>query len=323
MEREQRALVEVDLVEVSPSQSAGIALSSGVVPAPQAAFLDEFWRASDAAAYGLTRAEFDEILIGFGAAQNYGHPAGASITAEQQAAYFRALRVNDLVLARACGAGNERAWEHFVAIYHEPLARAAIAITGSETLGRELAGSLYAELYGMKESDGQRKCPLDSYRGRGSLMGWLRTTLAQRFVDHHRRSHREPALDDPDHAFDPPAPASQEPPEHLAALANAVEDAVARRDADERFLLAAYYLDGRTLLQIAQVLHVHEATVSRKLRRAVEEMRKQVLRNLRQAGLSRRAAEEALGADPRDLDLNWKKLLQYSQANAFQEKAER
>jgi RNA polymerase sigma-70 factor, ECF subfamily len=310
-------------VGTSPSQSAGVAFNDGVIPAPQAEFLDEFWRASDAAAYGLTRSEFDEILQRFGAAANFGLPTGAAISAAQQAEFLRTTKLNDLVLTRACASGNERAWEHFVAIYHEPLTRAAIAITGSETLGRELAGSLYAELYGMKETDGRRKCPLDSYRGRGSLMGWLRTTLAQRFVDHHRRSHRETTLDDPEQPLDPPAPSSEETPPHLTALAGAMEDALARQDAEDRFLLAAYYLDGRTLLQIAMTLRVHEATVSRRLRRAIEEIRKQVLRNLRQAGLSRRAAEEALGADPRDLDLNWKKLLQYSQASAFQEKAER
>ena len=69
------------------------------------------------------------------------------------------------------------------------------------------------------------------------------------------------------------------------------------------------------------MLHVHEATVSRRLRRVTDGLRKQVLKNLEGFGLSRRAAEEALGADPRDLDLNLKKLLQYSQSEAFQEKA--
>ena len=94
-----------------------------------------------------------------------------------------------------------------------------------------------------------------------------------------------------------------------------------KREAEDRFLLAAYYLDGQTLKQIAGVLGVHEATVSRKLRRAIEEIRKQVLRNLQSSGLSRRAAEEALGADPRDLDVNLKKLLQNSQTETFQEQA--
>jgi len=59
--------------------------------------------------------------------------------------------------------------------------------------------------------------------------------------------------------------------------------------------------------------------VSRKLRRTIEAIRKQVLRNLQRGGLSRRAAAEALGADPRDLDVNLKKLLQNSQTEAFQE----
>jgi len=66
---------------------------------------------------------------------------------------------------------------------------------------------------------------------------------------------------------------------------------------------------------------VHEATVSRKLQRATGGIRKQILRNLEHAGLSRRAAEEAMGADPRDLDLNLKKLLQNSQMEAFQKQA--
>ena len=81
----------------------------------------------------------------------------------------------------------------------QPLTRAAIAISGSETVGRDLADAFYAELYGLNTRDGERHCPLDSYRGRGSLLGWLRTTLAQRFVDHYRRTYREQALDEEVH----------------------------------------------------------------------------------------------------------------------------
>lgn len=281
--------------------------------------LEEFWRACDAAAYGLERGEFAEILLRVGTSRNYGLAAGAVASRQQQADFFSNLRLADLVLARACARGHERAWEHFVALYHHPLERAAIAISGSETLGRELADSLYAELYGLKTRDGERRCPLDSYQGRGSLIGWLRTTLAQRHVDHYRRSHREEPLEE----FDTPAtaPESVKASGELALLGKAVEGALVQQAAEERFLLAAYYLDGRTLLQIGKLLSVHEATISRKLRRATGELRKQVLKNLEGMGLSRRAAEEAMGADPRDLDLNLRKLLQSSQSDAFQEKA--
>jgi RNA polymerase sigma-70 factor, ECF subfamily len=310
-------------VGITPAQSVEGVLDAGISGAAEAAWSDEFWRASDASAYGLTRGEFDEILLRVGAAQNFGMAAGTRVLPRQQAVWLDALKIGDLVLAHACAAGHERAWEHFVALYHEPLIRAAVAITGSDTLGRDLAGSLYAELYGLKERDGKRRSPLESYRGRGSLMGWLRTTLAQRHVDYHRRSHREQPLDDPELGITPvaPEPAPVAPPPELTQLTTATKQAIAERPAEDRFLLASYYLDGRTLLEIARVLSVHEATVSRKLRRIAGELRKDVLRNLRKAGLSRRAAEEALSADPRDLDLNLKKLLQYSATRAFQEKA--
>ncbi len=203
----------------------------------------------------------------------------------------------------------------------QPLTRAAIAISGSESVGCDLADAFYAELYGLSERDGERRCPLDSYRGRGSLMGWLRTTLAQRFVDHHRRTYREQPLDELDApALDRGADA---PPRSLPVLAQAVEDALQRVDSEERFLLATYYLDERTLAQIAGVLRVHEATVSRRLRRATDSVRKELMRNLLKTGMSRRAAEEALGADPRDVDLkvDLKKLMQSPEAKAFPDKA--
>jgi RNA polymerase sigma-70 factor (ECF subfamily) len=291
------------------------------LPVPiEFALLEELWFECDAGRWGLARTEFDAILLDAGWACNYGQPPDAELTRRQQATFFRGLRLPDLVLARACAAGNERAWEHFVANYQQPLIRAAVAITGSETLGRDLADQLYAELYGLTERDGKRRCPLQSYRGRGSLMGWLRTTLAQRHVDHYRRTRREEPLEE----YDAPAPQSapQMPTAEISQLEHAIEEAVEKQDKEIRYLLAAYYLDRQTLLQVAQVLGVHEATVSRKLRRATDDIRKQVLKNLQRGGLSKRAAQETFGADPRDLNMNLKKLLQISQSETFKEQAE-
>ena len=285
--------------------------------------LDELWRESDAAAWGLERAQFNEILESVATAQNFGLAPGTKASRQQQASYFRSVRLADLVLARASAKGHPGAWEHFIALYRQPLTRAAIAITGSETLGRELADQLYAELYGLMTRDGVRRSPLDSYKGRGSLMGWLRTTLAQRHVDHHRRTRRELPLDDPADGYEPQAavPAPETPSSALLLLSRAIEAALRQLAAEERFLLASYYLDERTLLEIAPLLHVHEATVSRKLHRVTGDLRKQIVRNLQAQGLSKPAAQEALGADPRDLNLNLKKILQITSLNAFQEKA--
>lgn len=296
----------------SSEQAGGFELLSDVL-------LEELWHASEAETFGLDSAWFGRILQEVGNRQNYGLSEGSRASREERAAYLRGLKLGDLALARACAAGIDRAWERFVETYRQPLMRAAIAVTGSETLGRELADQLYGELYGLTERDDQRRSPLESYRGRGSLMGWLRTVIAQRHVDHFRRTRREEPLEE----FDAAAPDAEQA--HSAAeltrLKNAVEMAIGNCSAEERLMLVSYYLDGRTLLEIARMLNVHEATISRRLKRACEALRKRIVKNLQGLGMSRRAAEEALGIDPRDLDVNLKKLLQYSQPDAFKEQA--
>lgn len=324
--------------ELAPVGLAPPALSQNARCEIAPAVFDELWRTCEAEACGLTRPEFEQIVLRIGIGQNFGLATGpaAEATAAQQAAFFGALRMPDVVLARACAAGNERAWERFIALYRQPLLRAGIAITGNESLGRELADGLYAELYGLTDRDGQRRCPLESYAGRGSLIGWLRTTLAQRHVDRHRRTHREQSLEETNDCPAPLAEVAKEPdPAALPLLAGAAQDALQSQGSEEKFLLASYYLDGRRLHEIAAVLGVHEATVSRKLKRVTAAVRKQIVRGLERRGLSRRAAEEALGTDPRDLtaadqssgaggnrdDLRLKELLQSSQANPFKEQA--
>jgi len=307
---------------MAPTESVASAVDAGIKALPESidrTLTQELWRAYNAASWGVSDEQFEQILLDAGAVQNFGLAEGLVASRHQQSAFFHGLCLDDLVLARACASGNERAWEHFVDNYRQPLLRAAIAITGRETLGRDLADQLYAELYGLTERDGERRCPLNSYRGRGSLMGWLRTTLAQRHVDHYRRTRREAPLEELDTAASDPAP--QIPAHELSLLKAALEEALTTQPTEERYLLAAYYLDNQTLKQIARVLGLHEATISRKLQRAASAIRKLVLKNLERGGLSRRAAQEALGADPRDLDVNLRKLLQNSQTRAFQEQA--
>lgn len=310
----------VDAAPVQPDDRAvaeDVAAEVRIHPA----LLDDLLRESDAAAWGLRCDEFERIVLDAGLAQNFGLVKAVTASSQQQTAFYRSVKLADLVLARACANGIDCAWQRFLDLYKEPLRRAAIAIAQNETVGRDLADSLHAELYGLTTRDGVRRCPLDSYRGRGSLLGWLRTTLAQRHVDRYRRTYREQPLD----ALDAPAPVQPDGAAPSPILANAVEQALAQQNVEERLLLAAYYLDARTLAQIAVVLHVHEATVSRRLRRATDVVRKQVLQNLRKAGMSQIAAAEALSVDPRDValtpDVNagLKKLLQSVQFQPFPE----
>jgi RNA polymerase sigma-70 factor (ECF subfamily) len=280
----------------------------------QPGLLRELWLAAEAETCGLTMEEFGIVLLSVGTKLNFGHPSATLPDSSQKAGFFRALHLAELALAHACALGREIAWERFLHTHRAFLVQIASAMTGSATLGQDLADSLYAELYGLRVSDGVRRSPFASYSGRGSLRGWLRTTLVQRYQDHYRRTHREIQLDNMDESV--PIPSLPIPAE-LAVLTTAVTRTLENLVPEDRFLLAAYYLDRQTLLQIARTLQVHEATISRRLKRLASDIRQQLFRNLQREGLSKRAAEEALGTDPRDLEINIRKLLQTSQADPF------
>ena len=92
----------------------------------------------------------------------------------------------DLELARRCAAGEPAAWDHFVREYRPVLYRAADSLDPNGG-AREIADSLYAELYGVNTA---RRSLLLSFGGRSSLATWLRAVLCQRFVDRIRAQRR-------------------------------------------------------------------------------------------------------------------------------------
>jgi RNA polymerase sigma-70 factor (ECF subfamily) len=277
--------------------------------------IDEFWQTADAASVSLAKDELAKALLAIGTKHNYGLPAGAEATRGQVTSFWRALQLRELALAQACALGRDLAWQRFLAEYRGPLTQAAIGITGSVAAGTELADSLYSEIFGLTERDGQRQSPLAVYSGRGSLKGFLRATLAQRNVDHHRRTCRETPLINED--WPAAAPTLIPESDTLSRLGDSLTATLSSLEPEEQLILSAWFLDRHTLLEIAQTLHVHESTVSRRLNRLTSKLRKQLLKNLQASGMSRAAAEEALGTDPRYLDLNLRHLLQNSRTAAF------
>ncbi len=262
--------------------------------------LVELYQKSGCQELGLSREQFVAILE---EVRGKYLPADASPAAIQE--LYASLRVEDLALARACAVGNERAWERFLIRYREKLYDVAGYITKESSSARELADSLYADLYGMSARDGRRVSKLASYTGRGSLEGWLRTVMAQEHVNRYRKQRRLVSLDEENeegvqYAAVEPEPAITVEPK----LEAAIDEALGALSAEDRFVLAAYYLDDRTLADIARALSVHESTISRKVGKLAKSLRKQILAALGRHGMSRRQAEEALEVDVRDLRLN-------------------
>jgi RNA polymerase sigma-70 factor (ECF subfamily) len=273
---------------------------------------------SGAAAYGLSAEQFaavlDEILRKY-------LPNSAHASAEQKTEFCAGLRLEELALARACAAGNERAWQDFISRYRQKLHGMALHITRDAAHAAELADSLFADLYGVKARDGVRTSKLVFYTGRGSLEGWLRTVLAQEFINRYRKQKRTVSLEEQTEEGMQFAAAV---PELACAsdqrLEAATDEALAELSSEDRFTLASYYLDERTLAEIARTLGLHESSVSRRLDRLSTGLRKRILAGLRARGMSHAQAMEALETDVRDIQLNLRsRLAQDSGAKTFPE----
>ena len=271
---------------------------------------------------GLARESFASILCEVGSRQATGTSSESEIRT-----FLLSLRVDELALARACAAGSNPAWEIFLTRYREKLYLSALRIVREDSAARELADTLYADLYGTNTREGQRVSKLASYTGRGSLEGWLRTVLAQEYVNRYRRTKRLVSLDEESEEgvqFRAPDPEPVAPVDQR--LAQATDEALALLLGEDRMVLSAYYLDGRTLAEIARMLGVHESTICRKVDKLAKSLRKQIIATLVRRGMSRRQAEEALEVDVRDLQVNIRRSLnqetpaQESSAPAFSEK---
>jgi RNA polymerase sigma-70 factor (ECF subfamily) len=266
---------------------------------------------------GLTRQSFEAILVEV--ATKY---LPASTTHADARTFLLTLRIDELALAQACAAGNNSAWELFLTRYREKLYQSALRIAREDSAARDLADSLYAELYGTTTRNGERVSKLASFTGRGSLEGWLRTVLAQEFVNRYRRTKRLVSLDEEGEDGSQFAAPQPEPlPSADSRLESATDAALAALDREDRMVLAAYYLDGRTLAEIARMLGVHESTISRKVDKLAKSLRKKILAGLTQQGMARRQAEEALDVDVRDLQVDIRRsLAQDSPVRAFSKK---
>src|SRR6202045_4488481 len=278
---------------------------SAAVESAVAGLLVELHAKSGCDKIGLTSESFGKILCEV--ATKY---LPAENSDPEARSFLLTLRVEELALARACAAGNNSAWELFLIRYREKLYQSALRIAREDSAARDLADSLYAELYGTTTRDSERISKLASFTGRGSLEGWLRTVLAQEFVNRYRRTKRLVSLDEEGEEGSQFAAPEPEPvPSPDARLQSATDAALAALSSDERLVLAAYFLDGRTLAEIAGMLGVHESTISRKVDKLAKSLRKKILATMMQRGMARRQAEEALEVDVRDLRVDIRRSL--------------
>jgi RNA polymerase sigma factor (sigma-70 family) len=265
-------------------------------------FSHQLFTDSGAASWGLQHEAFAAALE-LSARKRFG----AEPDATQLTQYLSALHLQDLALACACAEGHANAWDYFVSNFRPYLRSAAGAILRcppDSPAARELADSLFADLYGL--TDAPNRSLFRYFHGRSSLKTWLRAVLAQRHVDSIRASRRFIELEPTDgHAAMPAAqpairaaisgapatslPGSLEDPHRndlVALFRRTLEVALGLLDPHDKERLRLYYAAEQTLAEIGRELGEHESSVSRNLDRTRRELRHEVEQALRKGGSS-------------------------------------
>jgi RNA polymerase sigma-70 factor (ECF subfamily) len=221
--------------------------------------------------------------------------ADGACSAERFEEYLNTLHVEDLALACACMQGSESAWENFVREYRGYLRASAGAITKGSRAGtdaRELADSLFAELFGLADGKRGEHSLFRYFHGRSSLKTWLRTVLAQRHIDRLRESKRwEPFENKDGDGEAKEAGAGGEPVAHpmldphreryVRLFVAALDCCVGALEKSDRLRLELYYARQMTLAEIGKKFGEHESSVSRNLERIRRELRLAIEEQLR------------------------------------------
>jgi RNA polymerase sigma-70 factor, ECF subfamily len=252
--------------------------------------------------------------------------------AEKIDKFLDALRADDFCIVVACERGDERAWDDLISGFRATVLSAARSASPNEDAAEELAQSVWAELYGLRErAGGGRAGKLAYYSGCGSLGGWLRAVVGQLAVDRHRKSARLVQTEE-DADFDRLAQAHEAAGAHVGDgfqthAAPDPEQSLARAEAvralhgalarvlgaladEDRLLVRLYYFDGLRLREAGAVLGVHEATASRRLARIHAEVRERVACALaKDYGWTPQEIARSLGEAARDLDADLGRLL--------------
>jgi RNA polymerase sigma-70 factor (ECF subfamily) len=239
------------------------------------------------------------------------------------------IHADDLCLIVACEKGDEGAWEDLVANFDSNVKSAAREIISNNEDGEDLASSIWAVLYGLRQdAEGNKKSKLAYYSGRGSLAGWLRAVVSQLAVDQFRKQSKYVQIEETrefenlaeessNHSGNNTLVHHEQSPEELFSEQQTAEDvsgalrtAIDSLDTEDKLILKLYYFDDLKLKDIAAAFGYHEATASRKLVRIQTEVRKCVEKELKKHhGWSDGEVKKYLADAATKLGLSLEKLL--------------
>lgn len=222
---------------------------------------------------------------------------GASRTLSAAIKLTASLNAEDLYLTEACAHNSNSAWNRFFSLYNDHIRNVAHGICSTHQEARELASSMLGHLF-FRDAKGRSR--IASYGGRGSLRTWLATMIKHRVINQSQlKSSQAISLDALRHL----ACAEGNSRPDAALLRNRYRDAIEdsfKAAADqlnerERLVLVLRFGDEMSGVEIARMLDVHPAQITRTIKQAQLKLRTAVLRRLdTHHGLSALAIKECI-----------------------------
>jgi RNA polymerase sigma-70 factor, ECF subfamily len=224
--------------------------------------------------------------------------ARARLDPNASAASVAQLQAADLYLACGCARGLPPALAAFEAQIM-PEARDALRRLRLQPAALDdLLQSVRTRVLVDSEGRGPK---IADYSGRGGLRSWIRVVATRTALNVLRGNRLEVLSED---ILLTAAAQSSDSPElvflkqrHGRALRAAFQRAVDSLKPDQRELLRRYYLEGLTAEQIGRLTRRHRITVTRRIDRTLQTLRRRTLQLLeRDFGCDRTAAESIVGA---------------------------
>jgi RNA polymerase sigma-70 factor len=207
---------------------------------------------------------------------------GANPTQGTTVTFVNGLHTGDLYLSVACAKRTNLAWDRFALLYEAFIGKvartASLTNEAAQTLAEGIAGHLF-----LPDASGCSR--IGSYEGRSSLAAWLSAVINNAAMKEQSLSNRFDQLESTHDVTDPAGlRRSIDAVLRTSSYASLVLDSLAVAGESltdqERLILVLRYEDGLQGNEIAVILGVHPATVTRRLRHVCCKLRGKTLSTL-------------------------------------------